>query len=180
MLTITIPPSELFDEARSEFLTTPGATIVAEHSLLALSKWESKFKRPLLASPEFSLEDLKSYFECMCFTPDVPSEVFQNANSATLSRVSEYLMDPHTATTVPRSKGSTLDRETVTSELIYYWMVALNIPFETETWNLNRLITLIEVCNHKSQKPKKTSRAELYSRNRELNRQRRAKYSTKG
>ena len=46
-------------------------------------------------------------------------------------------------------------RETPASELIYWYMSQLGIPFECDKWNLNRLLTLIRLAAAKqnNQKP---------------------------
>lgn len=181
-LKLTLPAVELYNEVTEEFITIPGQEITCEHSLISMSKWESKFKTPLLASPEFDERDLRTYLECMCITRNVAPELFAYAPASICAIVSEYLMDSHTATTISKEQADTpaINPETVTSELVYYWMVALSIPFETEKWNLNRLIMLIEVCNHKMKKPQKRSWSQIVASNKALNVKRRAELNSKG
>ena len=182
MLELTVKPKKLFDSDAECFVNLPGVDLLLEHSLSSLSKWESKFKTPLLASPEFDERDLRTYLECMCITRNVAPELFEYAPASICAIVSEYLMDAHTATTISKEQADNpaINPEKVTSELVYYWMVALSIPFETEKWNLNRLIMLIEVCNHKMKKPQKRSWSQIVASNKALNAKRRAELNSKG
>ena len=84
-----------------------------------------------------------------------------------------------TATTFPKEKESP-NKEIITSEIIYYWMISFNVPFECQTWHLNRLLTLINVCNIKNKPAKKMRRKDAFSKQKALNEARKAKYNTKG
>lgn len=182
MLTVRIPKVEYFDEAKQEFLYTEAVTLELEHSLVSLSKWESKWEKPFLDSQEKTTEQTIDYVRCMNLTPDVPDDVFENLSSKSIDRINGYIHAAMTATWFNEPKKGPASREIITSEVIYYWMVALTIPFECQHWHLNRLLTLIKVCNHKNQpeKSKKMSKSELAARNRELNAQRRAQMKTAG
>ena len=180
MLTLEIAGEEYFNEELSEFELRDGFTLELEHSLVSLSKWESKFNKPFLGETERTLEELLYYIECMILTPNFPPEVLSRFSVDNFKVINEYIESKQTATTFserPQRKGR---GETVTSELIYYWMVAFNIPFECETWHLNRLFALIRICNIKNSPPKKMSKGEIARRNRELNDQRRAALGTTG
>lgn len=179
MLPITIPDTELFDEEIEEFVTIKGCTLRLEHSLVSISKWESKWKKPFLSKDPMSNEEILDYIKCMTITQNVNPDVYKYLSSENIREISEYINDSMTATKVPKENGIG-SHETVTSELIYYWMISLQIPVEFQTWHLNRLLSLIEVCNFKNKPPKKMSRREILERNRALNAQRRAKYNTKG
>jgi hypothetical protein len=97
-----------------------------------------------------------------------------------LEQIHKYIEAPMTATYVPDNNKQTSNREKITSELIYYWMIALNIPMECQKWHLNRLLTLVKVCNFKNESPKKMSRGEIMSRNAALNAARRKQFNSKG
>lgn len=180
MLKIVIPESEHFNEATSEFVSLPEVALELEHSLVSLSKWESKWEKPFLGSKDRTTEETYGYLEAMSLNPDLPPGVFYRLSQKNLSEVNEYINAKMTATWFSEATNGPRNREVITSELIYYWMVALTIPFECETWHLNRLITLIKVCNKKNSPQKKMSAAELAQRNRQLNEERKKKYNTKG
>lgn len=180
MLTITIPAVELFDEETEEFFWTKEYTLQLEHSLISLSKWESKWHIPFMDDRiEKTMEQMIDYFRCMTIN-NVDPDCYMYLSADAIKQIEEYIADPHTATTVPDSDKSSGHKEIITSELIYYWMVALQIPFETQKWHLNRLITLIRVTNFKNSPPKKRSMAEIMRDNALLNAQRRAKTGSKG
>lgn len=182
MLKITVPASELWDEQKQEFVYGKEQTLMLEHSLVSLSKWESKWNKAFLSKTKKTLEETIDYVRCMTLTQNVNPEVYTRLSNENIREINDYIGAPMTATHTsnhgPKQGG--MSREIVTSELIYYWMIALNIPFECQKWHLNRLLTLIEVCNIKSQLPKKMSKREIASRNAALNAARRKKFNTKG
>ena len=177
MLQITIPPVEKWDESRMEFVQTKGQTLQLEHSLVSLSKWESKWKKIFLSNTEKTYEETLDYVKCMTLTQNVDPDVYDNLTKENIDAINTYIDDKMTATYFPNdhqsAKGS---NELVSSELIYYWMIALNIPFECQKWHLNRLLTLIKVCNVKNQPPKKMSKRDLMRSNASINAARRKRY----
>lgn len=180
MLQITIPAVEQWDEQKQEFVTTKEQTLSLEHSLVSLSKWESKWCKPFLTKQEKTFEETLDYIKCMTITQNVDPEIYRYLTNENINEVNRYIEAPMTATYFSDEKNSKTSREQVTAELIYYWMIALNIPFECQKWHLNRLLTLIKVCNIKNQPPKKRSKKEIMSRNAALNAARRKQLNTKG
>ena len=182
MLTLQIPPREFFDERKQEFINFEGCSLQMEHSLISLSEWEAKWKKPFLNKPENRTnEELLDYFRCMTITKNVNPLAFASLTQEHINTIGNYINDPMTATWFSEDgKPSKRPTEVVTSELIYYWMIAQNIPFECRKWHLNRLLTLIRVCNVKNNPPKKMSKADIARRQRELNEQRKKKLGTKG
>lgn len=180
MLQINIPAQEYYDERNEMFINVPAVTLKLEHSLVAISKWESKWNKAFLGKREKTREETLDYIRCMTLNEYVDPIVYSELTNADLYKVKEYLEAKMTASCLPeRDKGESGD--TVTSELIYYWMVALQIPFECQYWHINRLLTLIQICNMKNNPDKrKMSREELLARNRALNAERRAKYHSRG
>ncbi len=180
MLQITIPAVELWDERKQEFVTTKEQTLQLEHSLVSLSKWESKWCKPFLTKQEKTFEETLDYIKCMTTTQNVDPEVYNHLTNENIEEINKYIEAPMTATYFSDDKTAKSSREQITAELIYYWMIALNIPFECQKWHLNRLLTLIKVCNIKNQPPKKRSRKEIMSRNAALNAARRKQLNTRG
>jgi len=183
MLTITVPPVELWNEETELFSTLKAETIQLEHSLISISKWESKWKKPFLDSDkDRSAEQTLDYIRCMTVTPHVNPTVYSRLSKDDLKTILDYINDPMTATWFQndnKQKGKN-NSEKVTSELIYYWMVTLQIPFECQKWHLNRLLTLIQVCNVKNSKPEKLSKKEFASKRAALNAARRKHLSSRG
>ena len=180
MLEITIPGDEYYDEVKGEFFTLRDVTLKLEHSLISLSKWESKWCKVFLSKQEKTYEETIDYIKCMTLTQNVDPAVYSRLTKENVDAINEYIDAPMTATYInePPNKGS--NREQITSELIYYWMIAQNVPFECQKWHLNRLLTLIRVCNIKNSPPKKMSRRDIMSRNAALNAARRKQLNTKG
>lgn len=179
MLTVTIT-EELYDEEKNEFIENPIRTLQFEHSLVSLSKWEAIYEKPFLGKSDKTKEEVFGYLKAMLLTENVPDEVFFLLSKENVDAINNYIESKQSATTfgrLPKEQGT---GETVTSELIYYWMVALNIPFECQYWHLNRLFSLIKICNLKNSPPKKRSKAEMIAERNRLNAERRAKYNSKG
>ena len=180
MLQITVPANELFDEKTNEFILIEEQTLKLEHSLVSLSKWESKWCKPFLTKHEKTHEETIDYIKCMTLTQNVNPLIYECLSNDNIRKINEYIEAPMTATFFSNSERGKNSREIITSELIYYWMIALNIPFECQKWHLSRLLKLIEVCNAKSEPPQKMSRSSILKQNAALNAARRKKYNTKG
>lgn len=180
MLQITIPAVEQWDENEQEFITSKEQTLSLEHSLVSLSKWESKWCKPFLAKDDKTTEETIDYIRCMSITQNVDPDIFKNITNENIDIVRKYIESPMTATWFHDEKGGKSNNEQITSELVYYWMISLNIPFECQKWHLNRLLTLIQVCNVKNKPPKKMSKRDIMSRNTALNAARRKRLNTKG
>ena len=181
MLQLTIPASEQWDEVKEEYVYTKERTLQLEHSLVSLSKWESKWHKAFLSKGEKTTEETIDYIKCMTVTQNVSPEVYSCLTPAQFEEVYKYIEDPMTATTFYDEKNGKGSRETVTAELIYYWMIALQIPFDPcQKWHLNRLLTLIRVCNLKNTPPKKMSKRDIAARNARLNAARRQQLNTRG
>jgi hypothetical protein len=179
MLKVTIPAIELYDEEANMFTIVKEQVLQLEHSLVSLSKWESKWRKPFLAKEEKTLEQTIDYIKCMTTTQNVDDKVYKYITNDIIEEVRKYIEADMTATTFMKEQNSP-NREIITAEIIYYWMIALNIPFECQKWHLNRLLTLIRVCDIKNKPPKKMSRRETMSRNASLNAARRNALNSKG
>lgn len=180
MLKVLIPASEQYDAKTETFSTTKEQVLQLEHSLVSLSKWESKYGKPFLTREARTTEESIDYIRCMTLTQNVDSDVYKAITDDILKQVAEYIDAPMTATTFPKDGKRGGNAEIATAEIIYYWMVSNNIPFECQKWHLNRLLTLINVCHVKSQPPKKMKNSELIERNRALNHARRKRLNTRG
>jgi hypothetical protein len=180
MLTITVGATTSFDDEKQEFVEVGGMEFQLEHSLVSLSKWESEFEKPFLGKGDKTSEEVLAYISYMLLTPNPPGDFLQILSKENLESINAYIDRKMTATWFSEQPGAPRSSEVITSELIYYWLTVFQIPFECENWHLNRLFTLIRICNVKQAKPKKMSRSEVAQRNRELNAQRRQQLGTSG
>ena len=181
MLHITIPARELWDERSQRFVQTKEYNLQMEHSLVSISKWESKWKKAFFSKKDKTPEEMIDYIKCMTVTQNVKPDAYNYLTEDNLTQIKEYIEDPMTAVYFNDSKEQGGRKEVVTSDLIYYWMTALNIPLdECQKWHLNRLIALIRVSSLKNTPPKKMSNRELVNRNRSINEANKKKFNTRG
>lgn len=180
-LKIVIPDAELWDKKNNRFVYVKGQTLMLEHSLVSVSKWESKWHKPFLSKDKKTVEETIDYIRCMTLTQNVDPEVYKYLTNNNIEQVDAYIEDSMSATWFGKEDNTPKGgRKIITSEVIYYWMVALQIPFECQKWHLNRLITLIKICNEENKPKKKLSGKELYKRNASLNAARKAAMNSLG
>ena len=180
MLQITVPAVELYDEKNEEFIYAKERTLQLEHSLVSLSKWESKWCKPFISKTNKTDEEVKDYVKCMTITQNVEPDVYDRLTPSNYDEIEKYINAPMTATTFKEGRGGKKNTGIITNEIIYFWMVSLNIPKECEKWHLNRLLTLIRVCNEKNAPSKKMSKSDIMKQNAALNAARRQKLNSKG
>lgn len=180
MLTIIVPETEIYNELTNEFVYTKETQLRLEHSLVSISKWEAKWKIPFFGKDKKTQEQIVDYVKCMTTTQNVPSQVYLCLSKENFKQIGDYIEDSMTATWFSDNTNRPTS-EIVTSELIYYWMTAYNIPFECQKWHINRLLTLIKICGVKNQSSdKKMSRSSVMRQNTALNKARRARSGSKG
>ena len=182
MLTIEVPKHEIYNEELNEFIEIPHTVLKLEHSLVSISKWEAKYKTPFISKTKTpkTREQTIDYIRFMTLTQNVNPNVYYGLTNENFKAIGEYIDDPMTASWVNDEDGKGRSNEAITSELIYWWMTALQIPWEAQKWHLNRLMMLIRIGNAKNKPPKKMSKAAILARNRKINDERRRKYNTKG
>ena len=180
MLQIVIPSSERWDESREEFVYGKEQRIQLEHSLVSISKWESKWHKAFLGKKEKTEQEVLDYIRCMTVTPKVDPSVYQRLSHSNINAVTDYINDQISATYINSPDDESIGSETITSELIYYWMISFRIPAEFEKWHLNRLLKLIKICQIKTVPAKKLSPRAILERNIALNEKRKKELNTKG
>ena len=180
MLTIKIPDTEYYNEETSQFVSVKERTIDLEHSLVSLSKWEAKWCKPFLGKDQKTSEEVRDYIRCMIIDRNVSDNILYALSKQQEKQIVEYIDEKMTATTFSDISSASKNREIITSEIIYYWMISLNIPFECQKWHLNRLLTLIRVCSIKNAPPKKMGRNSVLSRNAQINAARKKQLNTRG
>lgn len=180
MLRIIIPAEEFWDEVKEEFIYGKEQPLQLEHSLVSLSKWESKWGKAFFGRQNKTEEEILDYVKCMTLTQNVNPDVYRRLTAANYDAINTYIEAPMTATFFSEDSLPKSSREIVTAELIYYWMITFNIPVEFQKWHLNKLLTLIRVCNIKNSPPRRRSTREIMRRNAALNAARRKKLSSRG
>jgi len=180
MLQIVIPALEYWDEKKEMFVSEKEQVLQLEHSLISLSKWESKWCKSFLSTKELSREENMDYIRCMTITKNVSPDTYKRLTNQHIDQINEYIKAPMTATTFREGRGAKGRKRIITAELIYYWMVTFNIPVEFQKWHLNRLLTLIRVCEIENSPKKKQSANDILRENAALNAARKAQLKTKG
>lgn len=182
MLTIYIPKTEVYNEVINEFHTLPAYSVDLEHSLFSISKWEAIYKKPYLDDAKKTDKETLAYIQCMALTSNIPDEAYSRIPNSEITKISNYITDSMTATWFSKDNESKnpFAKPIITSEVIYYWLVSMQIPFECQHWHLNRLLTLVRVIHEKNKPQKKMSKRDLASRNHALNEARRAQLNTTG
>lgn len=181
MLQITIPAIELWDEQKEEFITSvKEQTLQLEHSLISISKWESKWHKPFLSKETKTREQTLDYIKCMTITKNVEDSVYSRLSNSNIDDINDYIDNPMTATTFSNISNNSNRKETTTSELIYYWMISYNIPMGCQKWHLNRLLTLIRICDVKNTPPKKMNKKDIINQYAALNASRRQQFNSRG
>lgn len=180
MLPITIAATELWDERSERFVSTKEQTLHLEHSLVSISKWESKWHKPFLHTQELTYEETIDYIRCMTLTQNVSPETYLCITPKQIDEIKAYMNESMTATTFGGDDKTRGNREIVTAEIIYYWMTALQIPFECKKWHISRLLTLIRVCSIKNSPKNPVSRRETASQYAAMNAARKKRLNTKG
>lgn len=159
---------DLWDNEHSRFISQKEQTLVLEHSLKSVSKWEQKWEKPFLIEGDKTPEEWLSYVKCMTIN-NVNDNIYNRLSQKDFSDIFEYIAAPMTATKISNVSNNNARKEIVTSEVIYYQMFTNGIPIELEKWHLNTLITLIQVFSVKNGGSKKMSRAEAAAYQRSLN-----------
>lgn len=179
MLSLHLKACEGVDERTFKIIHIPEQTILLEHSLISISKWEEFYKKAFLGKPKTSNE-IRYYIKCMCLNPSqkIYTDFFSSFH---VEKITKYIEDTHTATTFSNyavGPGATGKHEVLTSELIYYYMFSYGVPKECEKWNINRLLTLLRVFSIKCSN-EKMSKKDTIARNRALNKANKARYGVK-
>lgn len=181
MFTIIIPKREFYNEDANEFIYVDGATLKLEHSLYSIASWESKWKKPFLDDKEKTIEETRDYIRCMTLNiENIDDSIYECLTNDDISKIQEYIDDSQTATWFSKQSGSPPSREIITAEVIYYWMIAQNVPFECQYWHISRLITLLRVCNIKNAPKQKIPKKQTASQYRSLNAMRRRQLGSMG
>ena len=173
MLTILVPPTEKWDEAKEEFIYTKSCTLRLEHSLVSISKWESKWRKPFYSKNEKTNDEVVDYVRCMTLTQNVDPSIYRNLSIQNLKDITSYINSPMTATWFSDENKNKRPGRIITSELVYSWMIDFGIPFECQKWHFNRLLTLIRVCEAEHRQPQKRSTQQQLRHYAKLNKSRR-------
>ena len=161
---VVVPEAELFDPKTEEFTEVKATTLIMEHSLISISKWEEKWCVPFIEGPnpnsrEKTDEMWLSYFQCMVINPkEVDISVIRAIPASEQRRIIAYIQKQATASSVSDRNEPKGPSEQITSELIYCWMTMYNIPDRFDKWHLSRLIILTRICQRKNSAPEKVNK----------------------
>lgn len=180
MIKIVVPPAELFDQNTQMFISTKETTLQLEHSLVSVAKWEARWRKPFLGKERKTTESYLDYIRCMTITQNVDPNIYYALTQENLLEIQKYIDEPMTATWFSDQYKNKSGKRVITAEVIYYWMIALQIPFECQKWHLNRLLTLIQVCNIENQPKKKMGKKAILQSNNSVNAARRKALNSKG
>lgn len=180
MLKIVISEKDFWDDNKQMFLHFNGGHLELEHSLIAISKWESKYKKPFFSKKEKTQDEISYYIKCMTLNDVKDPLIYNSLSNSDFKLVSDYINDSMTATVISKKNSGGGSPEPITSELIYFWMLSFNVPVEFQYWHINRLMTLLRICSIKNQAPQKHSTSQLLNRNAALNAARRKMLNSKG
>lgn len=181
MLEITVPENEFYHPGQNRFITVPSCVLSLEHSLISIAKWESKWHIPYLNnSTKRTVAQELDYIRCMVIGTVKNDLIFSALSPENMQQIRDYIDDPMTATTFSKTQQPSKSRQIVTAEVLYARMFTNNIPMECQKWHLNRLLTLIRVCDTMSSPPTKMSKKQTAARYAEQNALRRARHNTKG
>ena len=180
MLPIHIQGGRALNSETNEIINVPPMKLKLEHSLISISKWESKWKKPFLDDTPKTRAELEDYILCMSLSDNIDPNIVKFISKEDMTKIDQYIGDSKTATWFREKEQESGSSKKITSELIYYWMIAYNIPFKCEQWHLSRLLTLVRVCEAESKGPRKMSMEETIARNKALNTKRRAEMKSKG
>lgn len=184
MLHLEIPECEFFDEATMQFHRIKPQTITMEHSLMSISKWESKWHKSFLSTKDKTTEEILDYMNCMTLTQNIDPYLFYALPKSAIDKISAYIADPMTATVIsthtPEGAAPKNKNQIITSELIYYKMIAYNVPQEYQKWHINRLLMLLQICDIKNEPPKKVGAKQNAMSRSALNASRRNRLGSRG
>lgn len=184
MLRLEILGEENWDEENERFVYPNRFFVKLEHSLVSLSKWETKFGKPFLTEDEKTGEEIMSYIECMILDEDDPSSVMPFLNQEHVNKIQEHIDNKQTATWF-NDNSQKRNTQTITNELVYYWMSVAGLSIDHQYWHLNRLFTLLRVHSAQQEaannagKKKKFTAADAANRAAE-NKRRQEMYQSKG
>lgn len=180
MLKLEIKEQEFFDEATGRFYTVKPQILHLEHSLISISKWESKWHKPYLKDDPKTFDEELDYVRCMSIDKEIDDSTLHSLTALQINQIRDYINDSMTATWFSNRNKVRPSSRVITSELIYYWMTSCGIPFSCEKWHLNRLLVLIRICNVEGSSKKKMNKRDQLAEQRKLNAARKQKYNTKG
>jgi len=180
VLTIRVAMTEVFNDDTQMFEVGESFELELEHSLASVSKWEQSFEKPFLGPDDKTLEETLAYIMLMSVDPKTPPEVFAKLSRENFEEINQYINAKMTATWFREDKNQPPSREIITAEVVYHWMIHYNVWLEAEHWHLNKLLTLIRVCNEKNKPPKKMNRRQQIAERQRLNAERLAQGNYRG
>lgn len=181
MLEITTIEDEFYDSRTNKFIHIPACTLTLEHSLISLAKWESKWHIPYFDNnvQKTSAQEL-DYIRCMVIGNLKSEYVLQALSINNILEIRDYIKNPMTATTFQKKARGKVKKEVTTAETLYAHMFSHGVSIECQKWHLNRLLTLLRVCDLQNAPREKMTKKQTAQWNAEQNAARKAKYNTRG